>query len=333
MPNELSHLDGEEISAVTRAANRRQFLVRKEASHMDDTKAIALLNELDEAGMTEVLADLAKASDGEADGEEDGMDENERKRYKAAKRVLGPKLARKFMKAMGDEEEEEEAEAPKLKRRKGESMEDYEKRCKARKKKGSKNEAFALPEEGAEGFAGHKFRKSADGSYDLTGVPEDMQPAILAVLTKADEDRERVEKAETRLAEMLEKSEQEVFIRKAQGYSHLPGMNADSMANILRKTSKAVKPEEFAAFEKMLGAVNTLLSKSAAFGEIGSAVTGEETGDPEAELTAKAEELRKSEKGLTLQMARARIIKSDAGLSHRIVEAHDRRIAAAKRGS
>ena len=329
MPNELSHLDGEEISAVSRAANRRQFLVRKEASHMDDTKAIALLNSLDEAGMTEVLADLAKASDGEADGEDDGMDENERKRFKAAKRVLGPKLARKFMKAMGDEEDEEEAEAPKLKRRKGESMEDYEKRCKARKKQGAKNEAFALPEEGAEGFEGHKFRKSEDGEYIL---PEGTPAYVADILKKADEDRERVEKAETRLAEMLEKSEQEVFIRKAQGYSHLPGMNADSMANILRKTSKAVKPEEFAAFEKMLGAVNTLLSKSAAFGEIGSAATGEDAGDPEAELTAKAEDLRKSEKGLTLTQARARIIKSDAGLSHRIVEAHDRRIAAAKRG-
>lgn len=340
LPNELSALEPEHIAMVGRAAVRRRFLLTKSEGGMDDVQAIQLLNDLDEAGMTDVVADLAKAEGAHDDEDEldkamDGLSEAEQKRLKAARKIMGPAMAKRFLKAHtepdGDEEDEEpDGDEPQLKRRKGESLAAYTKRKKAamRKAKDTSQHENGNPE-----FEDTpaKFSKSEDGAYDLTAIPEAQRPAVLAILTKADEDRERLEKAETRLATMIEKEDRQVYLRKAAGMTHLPGVKPEDFAEVLRDAGKNMKPEHFTKLEATLTKADTLLSKSALFGELGVASAAESDADPEAEIVAKAVEVQKSEKGLSPEAARARVLKGDPALARRVIEAHDRKIA--KRGS
>jgi hypothetical protein len=80
---------------------------------MDDVKAIQLLNDLDDSGMTPFLEDLVKSRDGEDDEVEgvDGLTEPQRRRVKAAARILG-KLAKRFLKTRPVDEDEEDEELP-----------------------------------------------------------------------------------------------------------------------------------------------------------------------------------------------------------------------------
>ncbi len=313
---------------------RRTFLIKKGDATMalDDVAAIQALNDLDEAGMTEIVADLAKAHDDEDELDKafPNMTAAEKKRLVAAKRILGPKM-KKYLKTHaepdGDEEDEEpDGDEGTLKRKRA--------RAKARKAKYGPDQE----PEGEEDFESTpaKFHKSADGEYDLSEIPEAQRPAVLAILTKADEDRERLAKAEANLSTMLEKEERQVFIRKAAGMQHLPDAKADDLAEILRKTSKTLSPAQQTKLESVLTKADTVIAKSALFGEIGSAVTDESMGDPEAELAAKAEQLQKSEQGLSITAARAKVLKSvDHGgpeLLRRIEKAHDKKIFEARRG-
>ena len=169
-----------------------------------------------------------------------------------------------------------------------------------------------------------QFKKSADGSYDLSGYPEDMQPAIRSLLQKSDEQA-------VQLATMIEKEDRQAFLSKAAGMTHLPDVKPEDFAEVLRAAAKGMKPELFTKLEATLTKADTMIAKSALFHEIGSEVPGE-AGDPEEEIAAKATEIQKSEKGLSPEVARARVLKGDPALARRVIAAHDQKIAA-KRGN
>ena len=290
---------------------------------MDDVAAIQLLNDLDEAGMTEIVADLAKAEGAHDDEDEidkayGTMTEAEKKRFKAARKIMGPAMAKRFMKPGADAEDEEEEPEAKRKNKK-----------KMRKADATNTvETTDMPAQ---------FTKSADGSYDLSSLPEDQQPAVLAILMKADEDRVRLEKTEGQLAAMIEKEDRQAFLSKAAGLTHLPGVKPEDFADVLRAAAKGMKPEQFQKLEATLTKADTMISKSAFYNEIGSAAAGN-ADDPSVELETRAMEVLKSDKTMTIEVAKSRILKNDRGnpyyvpgLADRIIKAHDAKMG--KRGS
>lgn len=327
----LKHLHSDEVSLVPKAANRRVFLLRKgDRMAFDEVKALQTLEKLDAAGQGELIEALAGADDADLVAvleKATSMSEDEKTRLKAAGRILGKKLAAQYLASAGkaakpdDEEEDDDDEAE------DEDDETPAQRSEKRKKgKGLSAQQNMGPHEGEDSFEGKKRKMKKSATVEL---PADVK----AQLAKAAENETRLEKAERALADMQTAKERDGYIRKAATIaSALPGASADDLGTILHKTSKALTADEQKRLESVLAGANTLV-KSAAFAELGSSRPGEE-GDAYKEVQAEAEKLVKADNSgrLTIEQARARVMKAHPELLKRITKAHDERVRNHGRG-
>lgn len=309
MPQRLSDLDGKEVSLVGRAANRRRFLVLKSATgeaQMDEVKALQHIEAIDKAGLGEAVEALT-AADSELAASvlsKAAMTDEEKRKVKAALRVLGPEVAKKlpgFLRAAGMHEDEEEK--PPMKKSDEQSEDKPEVKPTA------------------------EIKKNADGTWDLSALPDSQRPAFEAVIKAQEADsaklRDELKKAadaakasDEKLATIQAEKERAEMITKAAEFRDLPGASPDDMGPILIKIRKALETAEFDKVFAMLKASALIVRKSALFGEIGS---GDQGGtSAKAEANRKAEELRKHETGLSLQQARAKVYKSDPALMERV---------------
>lgn len=312
MPQQLSDLAGREVSLVGRAANRRRFLLTKKdgGQSVDEVKALQTIEKLDADGMGAALESLAGADPAELAALLKGtMTDEEKQKITAAVRVLGSDVLKKmpaFLREAGmmDEEDEDES-AKKLKaKKKGKSM--------------AKSEDTETPTE---------VRKNADGTWDVTAVPEAQRPSIEAVLKAADtreaelraqlaKSDEAKAEAEAEAAKLTADKERNEAIAKAAEFKGLPGLTADDFAPDLIVIRKALTPERYEKFTKMLKGAATIVLKSGLLAEMGSGDEGSKTA--RAELNEKVDALRKSDGKLTVEQARARIYKSDKALMERV---------------
>lgn len=156
--------------------------------------------------------------------------------------------------------------------------------------------------------------KKADGSYDLSGVKDETARAALEItLKKADEADARATK--------VEKERRREHVTKAitTDFKHLPGVTADDFAPIIEKVQDALEPKEYTRLTTALKAASEAIRKGAMFTELGRDASGVAAGTAAAEIQAKAEELRKADPKMTIEQARARVIKSDRPLYDRSV--------------
>jgi len=295
----LQHLHGDEVSLVPKAANRRRFVLRKgdETMAFDEVKALQAVEKIDAAGDGELIEALAGADDATlaAMVAKSQCTPEEQKRLKAALRVMGSGLAKKFpnlAKALSGSTDAEDAAD-------GGADEDAEKKKKAKTAKADLAKAVELP------------------------------PDVEARLKKADETAADLQKAQERITKMEDDKAREQYIRKAADIADaLPGATPDDLGGILLKTSRALTKDEQAKLETVLKGANALV-KSAAFAELGSSIPGAE-GDAYATLTAEADKLRKADPKLTPEQARARILKSDPKIMAAIDQAQRERARKAR---
>jgi len=170
--------------------------------------------------------------------------------------------------------------------------------------------------------------KKDDGSWDLTGVPEENRAAVEAVI-KATEDEKaelrkeaEVQATKAENAEKIAKEERDVretrdYIAKSQGYVNL-AKSDDEFGPVLKSIANAERdgalPEGTAAkLDEVLKAADEQVKAGDLFKEAGRAGHGGAT-DSEGKLKAAADELRKADPKLSQPQAIAKALENDGSL-------------------
>jgi hypothetical protein len=124
-----------------------------------------------------------------------------------------------------------------------------------------------------------------DGSWDLSGVPEENRTFLETVL-KAHDDaaaantelKAQIVKEREDLAKERNLRRESEFIQKAEGYKHLVE-DPNELGPVLKEIADAVSPESFATLEKALSAAEARVETGDLFKELGAAnLPGEESG-------------------------------------------------------
>lgn len=285
---------------------------------MDEVKALQHIEKIDADGHGDLIEALAGTDPEGADAfiAKAELTDEDKRRVKAALRVMGTDVAKKYLAALEPKVEKEEgAKCP---------------HCDASNKTGAlmcKDCGKPMTAKGVSKMANVDIQKNADGSYNLDAFPEEQRPALEAVLKAADTQvaatRAELEKAaakaqesEARLATIQAETERKESIQKAAEFRDLPGANPDDLGPVLLKIKKALDPAEYEKLTSILKASATIVRRSALFTEIGSDVAGANTA--RAELDKKVDDLRKSNPKLTVEAARAQVYKSDKALMDRV---------------
>lgn len=166
-----------------------------------------------------------------------------------------------------------------------------------------------------------------DGTWDLSGVPEDARAAVEAVIKAQDDEREQlrkaaeVEKSKADEAIAIAKAEREhrekrEYIAKSEGYTNL-AKSDDEFGEILYSLAKAER--DGALPEGTVEKLDTVLkaaNEAAAnvFKEYGRAGHGTGSSDATSKLDAAAAEIRKADTSLSEAQAIAKALKQDPSL-------------------
>jgi len=146
----------------------------------------------------------------------------------------------------------------------------------------------------------------ADGTLDLSGVPEAVRPALERLWRErhdSDEERKTLQKA---LDDERQEKRTAEFITKAEGLK-LPG-DAEMVANLMMKVEDD-DPDTYAALETWLTGLSEVVSKSALFRELGN--TGDSDNEGSAYDTAQK---RATSQGVSVD----EVLKNDRALAKQV---------------
>lgn len=241
-PRELLDLDVREVSLVDRPAIRRKFLVVKRdenGENMSDQEVVA--SEQEAFVFDEVVHQDAEVEKGYHAAEEE--EEEEASSANPEEKGMHGNEDKKEL----EEESEEEEEASKKKKKKKET----------KKMDNSQSSASV------------SFSKRDDGSYDLTGVPEEMQATVEAICKQHEAAVQKAAELEEILKAERDERLRRDFVEKAEKeFSNVPGTAVE--IGILLKSLNDLDVEVAEKVESIFKAVDAQLSNSAALEEIGS---------------------------------------------------------------
>ena len=242
-PRELLDLDVREVSLVDRPAIRRKFLVVKRdenGENMSDQEVVA--SEQETFVFDEVVHPDAEVEKGYHETKEEEDEKDSSKEQPEEKGMHGHGDKKEL-----EEESEEEEEASKKKKKKKET----------KKMDNSQSSASV------------SFSKRDDGSYDLTGVPEEMQATVEAICKQHEAAVQKAAELEEILKAERDERLRRDFVEKAEKeFSNVPGTAAE--IGILLKSLNDLDVEVAEKVENIFKAVDAQLSNSAALEEIGS---------------------------------------------------------------
>jgi len=233
--NRLKDLDAVEVSLVPRGANKKKFLIFKEDdSPMEEILKAVLETELDDENKVEEVLKAAKLS---------GKAQNA---VKGALRLLNAykdELPKDIMKTLAELA--------------GYGYPAPTEKAKD-KDKDKEKEKYGYPAP----------TKKEDGSYDFSGIPEEVRPAVEALWKEQQEAVKKAEKLEKVLKEERDKQLRKEFIQKAADeFANLP-TKPEEFGLVLKGLAEKA-PEEYAKLEGVLKAANEAIEKGALFAEIG----------------------------------------------------------------
>lgn len=239
-PRELLNLDVREVSLVDSPAIRRRFLVVKRDEGTDqmsvNEEPISDVIETEtEALVTDSLNDIEKAYHASEDD-----DSSEAQAEKGAHE---------------DEDEEKQLE---------EKSEDEE----PSKKKKVKKETVKM-DETIQPSIPVSFSKRDDGSYDLAGVPEEMQATVEAICKQHDAAIEKAAQLEEILKAERDERLRRDFVEKAEKeFSNIPGTAVE--IGLLLKSLHDLDSDVAEKVEGVFKSVDAQLSTGAIFEEVGT---------------------------------------------------------------
>jgi hypothetical protein len=163
--------------------------------------------------------------------------------------------------------------------------------------------------------------RKEDGSWDLSGVPEENRPFLETILKSHDEALE----SNKALTDLIVKEREELekerdlrrvgeFVQKAEGYKHLVA-DPNELGPVLKEIADAVSPESYAILEKALTSADEQVETGDLFKELGRAngPKADSGGDAMSKLEKMAEELVEKSDDLSLPQAFDRVIKTAKG--------------------
>ncbi len=277
MVTRLRDLEAVEVSLVPRAANKRRFLVMKSETEVDHPmeeilKAILETDLEDEAKVDEVLK-AAKLSD------------KGQNAVKGALRLLNAykdELPKDILKTLA----------------------------------GLAGYGYPEPAQKAKGGGGgtddmkHKYgypapTKKADGSWDFSGIPEEVRPMVEALWKEQETAVRKAEELEKVLKAERDERLRKEYVAKAAEYKHL-AVKPEEFGLVLKAIADKA-PEELAKLEAVLKAADEALGQSALFAEVGRGGEGA-GGSAWAKIEKAAGEIVQQDGKLTREQAVARVL-------------------------
>jgi len=254
--SELKNLEAIEVSLVSKAANKKKFVILK-----SESKGV---NQMDEILKAIVEAELEN---------EQEVDKILKAKKVSDKAMAAVKGALKVLNAFKDELPNDVMTTL----------------------AGLAGYGYAAPEEMAKQKAGYKEykpMKKADGSLDLDGVPEEVKPLLIS-LWKENED---IVKKSNVLEAMIQKQEEdrltEKYVQVAKQFKNF-SVNPEELGVVLKEIAKKA-PDIITKVEEVLKSADAALSKAGLFKEIGSAAGNAPKAMDKIEQ--KANEIMKTEK-------------------------------------
>ena len=156
--------------------------------------------------------------------------------------------------------------------------------------------------------------QKADGTWDLSGVPEPARAVWESVLKAQTETAEKLEKAETELAETREALRTEAIIAKAEKeFAHIGAR--DDVVAVLKAASEKLDGEGYEKLVALLSASDERIAKSSLMDELGrSSFESVPAGDAWDKIEKAADEyIQKAESGMTREQAIDRVLKTRDG--------------------
>jgi len=264
-PRELLDLDIREVSLVDRPAIRRKFLVIKrdeDGENMSDEQALSSEPQdnfiFDEVVCKDEEVKKANDSSGEDESEEEEDEDESKKPNKNKAKAKGKTAAKDALEAESEDEDEDEDD--------DEASEKKKKKIKKETMKMAQPQA-SIPV---------SFSKRDDGSYDLTGVPEEMQ-ATVEQLCKAQDTavQKAVELEEILKAERDERLRRDYVEKAEKEFSSLPGTSVE--IGLLLKTLNDLDKDVAEKIEGVFATVNAQLENGTMLQEVGNAASDAET--------------------------------------------------------
>lgn len=168
------------------------------------------------------------------------------------------------------------------------------------------------------------IKKNADGSYDLSAIPEDQRPAIETMLKAADTElattKAELEKSDAERRRLADEHDRTVYLAKANAIKGLPGIATEDLAVLLRKAAGGMGEDFGKLYDVLQKASSAVLG--GALNELGSTLAAR-AGSAHAEVESKVADLRKADASLTIERARARVLKSNPDLFRRVSQELD----------
>lgn len=158
--------------------------------------------------------------------------------------------------------------------------------------------------------------KKEDGTWDLSGVPEESRPFFMEMIQKADKTADEL----TATREQLQKADDELLhrsmVEKAARYSHVAAV--DDLTPVLKEASQKLDSETFGKLQELLGAAEERIQKGDLFSEQGRSSLGEsKKDDAYSLLVEKADELVEKGDGITKEQAFDRAMRDNPALYDR----------------
>lgn len=156
--------------------------------------------------------------------------------------------------------------------------------------------------------------QKADGTWDLSGVPDATRPFYETVLKAQAETAEKLEKAETELAETREALRVEGIIAKAEKeFTHIGAK--DDVVEVLKAGSEKLDADGYERLVNLLSAADERIAKSSLMDELGrSSFESAPAGDAWDKIEKAADDLvQKGADGMTREQAIDTILKSQQG--------------------
>jgi hypothetical protein len=315
MPNQLLDLKVGEVSLVPKGANRKHFLIVKQEEPMADNELLqAILDaELqDEERINEVL----KAQ---------GLSEKATNAVKGALRILNAfkdELPKDILNTLASLAGYGYAPAPTEKARgKKEEDEEYgefEYGEKGKKKARGKKEE----EEEETEKAGKKYPapvKKADGTFDLSAVPDELRPTLEVIFKEHEQAVRKAQELEAVLKAEQDRRKTLEFVERAKQYTHLP-INPDEFGPVLKQISESA-PEAFQKLEQVLKAADENLRVAGSLKPVGRDSTGTGGNTAWDQICALASQLvEKSEHKLSFEAAVDKVLQSRPDLYRRYLD-------------
>ena len=259
-PRELLDLDIREVSLVDRPAIRRKFLVIKrdeDGENMSDEQALSSEPQeafiFDEVVCKDEEVEKSKNKADEDESDEETEDESEEEKTKAKGKTKA-KADKDELEAESEDEEDEEASEKKKKKIKKETT------------KMDKPQA-SIPV---------SFSKRDDGSYDLTGVPEEMQATVEQLCKAQDVAVQKAAELEEILKAERDERLRRDYVEKAEKeFANLPGTSVE--VGLLLKSLNDLNKDVAEKVEGIFTTVNAQLESGSILEEVGMTASEAET--------------------------------------------------------